>query len=294
MAVKNHVKHHMTHRRPLHRLHKRPTYRHHIQARRRVERITQRLAQPQESALTTPLPIIAGEKEVEERQHTLAEDLHDWILGGQDGLVNVLGSILGVAIVTTSKFIIIVAGTAALFAESLSMAAVAYTSVKASHAYYHSQREAQQRAIKENPVLQREILIDVYERKGLSREDASKIALDLSKNDEVWLETLMEEHLRMYRPEESGPLRSAAIVGFASLLGSMIPLSPFLFLNGSQAILTTCAVSTVVLFGAGAASAKLTIGDWKLRGLEMAGIGMTAALGSFAIGMIAKLLVPGV
>ena len=30
--------------------------------------------------------------------------------------------------------------------------------------------------------------------------------------------------------------------------------------------------------------AKLTIGDWKVRGAEMAGIGMTAALVSFAIG----------
>jgi VIT1/CCC1 family predicted Fe2+/Mn2+ transporter len=285
----------MTHRRPLHRLRKRPTFRNHIAARRREERVRKRLeaAREVESELTTPLPIIVGEHEVEERQHTLAEDLHDWVLGGQDGIVNVLGCILGVAVVTNSKYIIIVAGIAALAAESISMAAVAYTSVKASHAYYISQRENQLKAIRENPVLQREILIDVYERKGLSRQEASKIAVDLTRNEEVWLETLMQEHLHMYQPEESGPARSAAVVGFASLAGSFIPLVPFFFLSGMHAILTTCIVSMIVLFCAGAAGAKLTIGDWKARGLELAGIGMAAALVSFMIGFTAKLLIPG-
>src|SRR4051794_12144431 len=73
-----------------------------------------------------PSPLLGGKPL--EKSHSLAEDLHDWILGGQDGLVNVLGSILGVAIVTSNKYIIIVAGLASICAESISMAAVAYTS----------------------------------------------------------------------------------------------------------------------------------------------------------------------
>src|SRR3989344_5281953 len=63
-------------------------------------------------------------------------DLRDSILGGQDGLVNVLGIILGVATATNDSRIVIIAGLAATFAESISMAAVAYTSSKASVDYY--------------------------------------------------------------------------------------------------------------------------------------------------------------
>lgn len=71
-----------------------------------------------------------------------AENLRDIILGGQDGLVNVLGVTLGVAAATQDTRIILVAGLAATFAESVSMAAVGYTAIKAERDYLiRKQRE---------------------------------------------------------------------------------------------------------------------------------------------------------
>ena len=72
-----------------------------------------------------------------EHDHT-GSNLKDIILGGQDGLVNVLGIILGVAAATFQTKIIIAAGLAAAFAESISMAAVAYTSTDAALSYYNT------------------------------------------------------------------------------------------------------------------------------------------------------------
>lgn len=66
-------------------------------------------------------------------------DLRDIILGGQDGLVNVLGIVLGVAAASRDERIIMAAGLAATFAESFSMAAVAYTS---SVAKFHAIADA--------------------------------------------------------------------------------------------------------------------------------------------------------
>ena len=60
--------------------------------------------------------------------HRQASALSDVILGGQDGLVNVLGVILGVAAATQDSRIILAAGMAATFAESVAMGAVAFTS----------------------------------------------------------------------------------------------------------------------------------------------------------------------
>lgn len=62
--------------------------------------------------------------------------LRDVILGGQDGLVNVLGIVLGVSAANGSSQIIMAASLAAAFAESFSMAAVAYTSGQAEKDYY--------------------------------------------------------------------------------------------------------------------------------------------------------------
>ena len=65
-------------------------------------------------------------------------NFRDFILGGQDGLVNVLGLVLGVASATFNTHIIIISGIVATVAESVSMAAVAYTSSRAAKDYYHS------------------------------------------------------------------------------------------------------------------------------------------------------------
>lgn len=90
---------------------------------------------------------------MEVHNHNNNFNLKDIILGEQDGLVNVLGVILGVAAATYEIKIIIVAGLAATFAESISMAAVAYTSTKASLSYYLAEEEREKREIKEDPRL---------------------------------------------------------------------------------------------------------------------------------------------
>ncbi|HSU72456.1 MAG TPA: VIT1/CCC1 transporter family protein [Candidatus Binatia bacterium] len=68
----------------------------------------------------------------------VASRLHDIILGGQDGVVNVLGLVLGVASATNDPKIVIIAGLASTFAESISMGAVAYTSSEAENDYLTS------------------------------------------------------------------------------------------------------------------------------------------------------------
>jgi hypothetical protein len=74
--------------------------------------------------------------------------LSNFILGSQDGLVNVLGIILGVSAATTDIRIIIVAALAALGAESISMGAVAYTSTVARARYYSKELKIEEKKIK--------------------------------------------------------------------------------------------------------------------------------------------------
>src|SRR5512144_1043384 len=83
--------------------------------------------------------------------HRRASSLSDIILGGQDGLVNVLGVILGVAAATHDVRIVLVAGLAAAFAESVSMGAVAFTSTLADADFYESERAREYRHIEQAP-----------------------------------------------------------------------------------------------------------------------------------------------
>ncbi len=101
--------------------------------------------------------------------HRQAFALSDVILGGQDGLVNVLGVILGIAAATGDPYIVIVAGLAATFAESISMGAVAYTSTLADADFYESEREREYRHILEVPNLEKQEIRDIYASKGFDR-----------------------------------------------------------------------------------------------------------------------------
>src|SRR3989344_4897544 len=96
------------------------------------------------------------------KEHVLAEKktntgtrLYDVILGGQDGIVNVLGIVLGVATATNDTKIVLISGLAATFAESISMGAVAYTSSKAARDYYYGMVEEEKKEIKHAPNLEK-------------------------------------------------------------------------------------------------------------------------------------------
>jgi len=162
-------------------------------------------------------------------------NLRDVILGGQDGLVNVLGVILGVAAATYQTKIIIVAGLAAAFAESISMAAVAYTSTDAALSYYKTK-------LKKSRVI------------------------------------------NLLKEEYENPKKSAWIVGFSAILGSLIPLLPFFFLPVSYGIIMALTLSALALFITGTIKAKITKGNEFKSGIELLLIGMLAAIAGYLIG----------
>src|SRR5438132_8948119 len=70
------------------------------------------------------------------KQHRTKNSLRDVILGGQDGLVNMLGIALGVVAAGGSNHVLVVTGIAAAITESISMGAVAYTSFGSDRDFY--------------------------------------------------------------------------------------------------------------------------------------------------------------
>ncbi len=211
--------------------------------------------------------------------------IKDIILGGQDGLVNVLGLLLGVAGATNDVRIVIIAGLAGTFAESISMAAVAYTSSKAAHDFYLSELEREKTEIQEVPHLEKKEIYDIYKRKGFSGRLLSQIVNKIISRRDIWLETMMAEELHIFPDEYQNPLGDALIVGFSYLFGSIIPLAPFFFVTGAfPGVLWALGVSSIALFITGALKAKYTIGDWRKAGIEMFLIGMLSALAGYGIG----------
>ena len=225
--------------------------------------------------------------------HSASSNLRDIILGGQDGLVNVLGIVLGLAVASQDLRIILVGGLAATFAESASMAAVAFTSKRAEQSFYESELRREKREIKEVPEMEREEIREIYRKKGFSGKLLADVVEKITSNEEVWLDEMMKFELGLQPVETKHALSSGVVVGVSALVGSLIPLLPFFFLKTIQlsineAISVSLFIGTLTLFVVGAYKAKTTVGDWKKSGLEIAVIGIVAALIGYVVGLFFK------
>lgn len=226
---------------------------------------------------------------IHEEKHVKGFNLPEVILGGQDGLVNVLGIILGVAVATASKDIVIVAGLAAAFAESISMAAVAYTSKIAEADYYQSEYERERYEIEHFPEGEKQEIRELYRKYGFKGELLEKVTETITANKEVWLKVMMDEELRLEPVDRKTALTRGVIVGISAVIGSFIPLTPFFFLSTATAVWVGIVFSAVTLFLVGYYKAKKTIGrQFVKQGIEMMLIGMVSAFIGFLIGSLLK------
>jgi vacuolar iron transporter family protein len=219
-------------------------------------------------------------------KHSKASWMRDVILGGQDGLVNVLGIVLGVSAASQDVKILIAASLAAAFAEAVSMAAVAYTSTLAQIDHYTKEVAKERKEIEDTPEEEREEVREIYRQKGFSGKLLEDIVSQVTSNKERWLKSLVKEELNLEEIDKSTLLTVSATVGIAALVASFIPVLPFFFLSHGSAMIVSLIASTIALFAIGAYEAKTYVGSWWKSGIQLAVIGMSAAVIGFLIGKI--------
>jgi len=209
--------------------------------------------------------------------------LRDVILGGQDGLVNMIGIILGVTAAGGSTSVLIVTGVAAAITESISMGAVGYTSTVSERDYYRAEQDRERAEIETEPEAEQAEIRDIYAAKGFSGELLDQVVTTITANRDRWLATMMDEELHLQPVGQTDILRSAAVITIATLIGHFIPLAPFVVLDRSTALVAAIVASGLVLFGVGAYSAITLTGDWRRSGAQMVGIGLGAAFLGYVI-----------
>jgi predicted membrane protein (TIGR00267 family) len=221
----------------------------------------------------------------------IGRSLRDIILGGQDGLVNVLGLVLGVAAATAQLRIIMAAALAATFSESIAMGGVAFTAAQAERDYYLAQLAREKREVEEVPDIEREEVRQIFRSKGIHGEILERVVEEVTSDKQIWVDVMMSDELHLSPVSERGIAGRAFVTGFATLVGSLVPLIPFLFVplfGMSVTLATVLAVPlcAAVLFAVGAYKALTLVGDWRTSGLQMLVIGMLSAAAGYGIGRL--------
>ncbi len=240
------------------------------------------------------------QEEATNERHARSGLLSDFILGSQDGIVNVLAVLLGAAVsqiqLATSSAIafrvIVAVGLAATFGESISMGAVAYTSTLARRDHYLGELAREEREMLEVPERERQEVREIFRRWDFEGQELEDAVNHICSKPKAWLEFMMAHELQLAPLEENQARKSAILVGFAAMFGSLITLVPFLIVpHDTQAgMIGAVVLSAVTLFLIGWYKGRITIGRPYRSGLQMFVIGTVSALAGF----LAAYLVGGV
>ncbi len=209
------------------------------------------------------------------------------VLGANDGLVSNLSLVMGVAGASMSGKAILITGIAGLLAGACSMALGEWLSVQSSRELYQHQIQIETQEIESAPEEEAEELALIYQSRGVEAEQARQMADRIMADHTSAVETLAREELSVDPKELGGSAWEAAITSFILFAaGAIIPVVPFIFLSGINAVILSILFSTVGLFIIGAIVTLFTGRGVLFSGARMVLFGLAAAAVTFALGKL--------
>ena len=212
-----------------------------------------------------------------------ASYLRDWVLGGIDGAVTTFAVVAGVAGAQLSTSVILILGAANLIADGFSMAAGNYSGVKAEKDDYERLREMERRHIAMTPEGEREEIRQIFAAKGFEGEDLERAVEIITSSHERWITVMLEEEHGAPKVARSA-LKSGSATFAAFVICGAVPLLPYLFGAGPNALTAAIVMTGMVFLGIGAMKSKWSTARWWMSALETFAIGMGAAGLAFLIG----------
>lgn len=176
------------------------------------------------------------------------------VLGANDGIISISSLAIGVAAASSTREPIVLATVAGLVAGALSMAAGEYVSVSSQTDTEKADIEREKQELREMPEAELNILTQLFERRGLKKETAKQVAIELTKKDA--LATHIREELGINELSQANPIQAAVASGASFTVGGVLPLLVILFtpLTGMEYWLY--GFTTVFLIILGVTSAK--------------------------------------
>jgi VIT1/CCC1 family predicted Fe2+/Mn2+ transporter/rubrerythrin len=211
----------------------------------------------------------------------------DAIYGVNDGLGAIFGIVSGVSGATAgdSKYVLL-AGLSGMIASALSMGSGAYLAAKSEREIYQAEVAREREAIQMNGPEARELLSLYYQVKGLPEEDAQHMVNHIASDPEQLLRALSSERLGSSEEALSNPMVSASSGALSTAIGASIPIIPFFFMSGINAVIAAAVISLIAHFAVGAAKSLITVRSWWSSGFEMTVVGALEGAVTYGIGIL--------
>ncbi len=210
----------------------------------------------------------------------------DAIYGANDGLGAVFGIVSGVAGATSNQqHYILIAGLAGTLASTLSMGAGAYLAAKSEAEVYEAEISRERAEVEENPEEEIEEMSLFYQLQGFTPEESQKMAERLAQQPEQFVQAMAQSELGLSEHRFPNQWTAALSAGISTAIGAFIPIIPFFFSSGVEAVIISFGISLAAHFAVGALKSLITIRSWSASGLEMTWIGVIVAVVTYGLGL---------
>jgi VIT1/CCC1 family predicted Fe2+/Mn2+ transporter len=168
------------------------------------------------------------------------------VLGANDGIVSTASLVLGVAAAHAGTSSVLVAGTAGLVAGAMSMAAGEYVSVSSQADTERADLKREEKELASEPEAELAELEGIYIGRGLDRDLAHQVAVQLMAHDA--LGTHARDELGISEVLRARPLQAALASAASFALGAAAPLVT-VALSPDTALAPVVGSTSLVLLG---------------------------------------------
>ena len=193
-------------------------------------------------------------------EHLKSSDLlRDVVIGMSDGLTVPFALAAGLSGAVDSTHIIVIAGIAEVAAGSIAMGLGGYLAGKTEQDHYTSELKREYYEVDNLRHREMEETKEFFKNIGLSEELQDQATEEIAKDKKQWVEFMMKYELGLDKPDPKRATKSALNIGISYIVGGLVPLSPYFFVDSPKEGLGISVVLTLLcLFIFGWFKSKIT------------------------------------
>lgn len=219
-----------------------------------------------------------------EEHFTAGLAVRDVVIGMADGLTVPFALAAGLTGAIAQSNLIVTAGFAEIAAGSIAMGLGGYLAARGDAEHYASELTREEREIVQFHDVEVQEVRDVFETYGLTKEESAQVADSIAKRPKDWIAFMMKFELGLDVPDPSRAWKSASTIAAAYVVGGIIPLSAYLFIDDARGALPiSVGVTLIALAVFGAIKGRFTGIPMLRAGTQTVVIGGIAAAAAFGI-----------
>ncbi|MBL0135726.1 MAG: VIT1/CCC1 transporter family protein [Chitinophagaceae bacterium] len=220
-----------------------------------------------------------------EELHLQSSDLlRDVVIGMSDGLTVPFALAAGLSGAVDSTSIIVIAGIAEVAAGSIAMGLGGYLAGKTEQDHYNSEQKREYDEVANLRHREIEETKEFFANIGLSEDLQNRATEEIAQDTDKWVDFMMKYELGLEKPDPKRATKSALNIGISYVIGGVVPLSPYFFVDSPITGLKISVVVTLLcLFVFGWFKSKMTGVNPFMGAVRVMLIGAMAAGAAFGV-----------